>query len=53
MRRIFMLALLSAGALVAFSAVPVALYEPGAAGLEASAAASIKGTKSVNLRKTH
>jgi hypothetical protein len=53
MRRIFLLTLLSAGALIAFTAVPAALFDSGTAGLEASAGSTINSTKSNTFRQKH
>ena len=46
MRRILLLTLLSVGLLIAFTAVPAALFGSESAGLEASAAKNLNSSKS-------
>lgn len=51
MRRILLLTLLSVGLLIAFTAVPAALFDSGTAGVSASAATNLNSSKS-NIYKT-
>jgi hypothetical protein len=51
MTRISLLALLSTGAFVAFTAVPAALFDSGTAGVSASAATNFNSSRSNIYRK--